>query len=161
MQVFTSQNRFVQVGFTDYDLPGGDSVHVTGGVSSVSTLPPRALPAAAQLFLAIDMVGPSGMIALLGSAGPNGRYAFTFAPLEALRPTATASVWEGSGFGSSFRSLASTDSRRAYSSNYVYVVAYTAQAVSSPSAAGADTATSEYQSSGQPVYFVIPVLLSL
>jgi hypothetical protein len=152
IQAFTFLGQFVQVGFLDGDRLGGDPVFVSGGVSSGSTFPSYALPPAAQLFAAIDTVGPGSMIALLKSSGPGERYAVSFARL-AVPAEAIAYFWDGSGFDS----LASTDSRRMHSSDCVYLEAYSATPVSSPSLAGSDTtATSEFQGSGQATYFVIP-----
>jgi hypothetical protein len=109
MQAFVSQNQFVQVGFMSYDLPGGDLVHVSGRVAFDVPLPSYALPPAAQLFAAIDRVGPGHMIAWLGSRGPGGRYSVSFAR-SSVPAEATAYFWNGS----SLDSLASADGRRPY-----------------------------------------------
>jgi hypothetical protein len=153
---FTGQGQLVQVGFTGGEAPESKAVTVSGGVASARRTPLGVTTAPAALCQAVDLVGPISMIDLLAPAGPNGRYALTFAPLKGdtsgpIPASATVYCWDGSAFAS----LSPTDERREYDARYAYLAGFSATAVSS-SPAGTGTATSEYQSSGEAVYFLIP-----
>jgi hypothetical protein len=150
--IFQYEYEFLQIGFINYDRPGDDLVSISGGISSRTSSPSYALPPAAEVFAAIDAVGPGRMIALLGSSGSDGRYAVSVDG-SSIPEAATAYFWDGSNLAD----MASTDTRREYSSDSVHLVAYTAMAVSSPTSEKSETVTTQYQGSGPAVYFVIPI----
>ena len=108
-----------------------------------------------ELFAAIDLVGPSSMIALATPALPGAIHCFSCAqsradPLQPMAPAAVAYLWDGAGF----IELPATDERRAFLAGYQYVVVDTVVQVSASSTD--DVAMSSHQSSEAGVYFVIP-----
>jgi len=157
----TEQSQHLQVFLSDKTQSGADSLEC-----GVSISPPEqawanhGVTAGAPLFQAIDLVGPSSMIALLEPANSGGFYSFTSAygttsPLQPISSAALAYRWDGAHFVQ----LAPGDELRQFPGGYEYIVGDTAQLVSTSSTD--NTITWEHQGSGVPVYFVIPAMAGL
>ena len=121
IQAFTFDYEFVQVGFVNYERPTDDRVFISGGISSVASLPSYSLLPAAFVFRAIDEAGPSSMIAWLNRNGSEERFVISVRDLS-IPSEAAAYLWNGT----SFTNLAPTDDRRLYSTDSGFFVAFAA-----------------------------------
>ncbi len=159
-QAWTDGPRLLQVGFNANDRAGEEPVRIGGPLSPIDPAVASVafgdmLPLVAQVFRAIDLVGPESMIKLLPPSGYDGIYAFISAyemtsPLQPISPSATVYLWDES----CFTQVAAYSNLREFAGGYEYLVGSTAKLASSTSSDG--VISKAWEGSGEPVYFVIP-----